>query len=383
MQFKDTVLGDIETKYFNMLQGETPTPFSFDVSFISRNAYSASRDGYQRRLKAEMQQYNSVLDTVQRRRRERLIEENKFKEAKRRDRKLYAPCFLVFLIAIAGLFLIIHFAMRNGIAYWAREVIVEETSFKCFFALFPQYQDNTGFEVGLTAMVLACALWLGLLIFAIVKRVRDDECGGLIGFLLGGLLIGGLPVTLPFLAIRLLFVGLGYVVYFLLTPYGLLVLGGIAAILIIILGRKIQLKRFKTLLSFTIIIALAFTLGFWYFSKDINVEGREYYNAHNGFSFETAKELSVGESGYALLYEGNTAFYFVITPEESGKYKISSESGECISVYLYLSDHSSLQSDTDEDISMEVSMTADTTYYLKVLPKESYHGHYMVSFLKT
>lgn len=378
MRFKDSVLGDVETKHLNMLKGKTPTPFSFDVSFVLRETYSAARDGYQRRLNTEMQQYNSALETVKRRRRERLIDEGNLKAAKRRDRKIYAPCLIVFLVAIAGLFLIIHFAMKNGIAYWAREVIVEETSFKYFFALFSHDRNNTGFEVGITAAVAAGALWLGLLIFAIVKRVRDYECGGLIDFLLGCLILGGLSITLPFLAIRLLFVGLGYVVYFLLTPYGLIVLGGIAAILIIILGCRVRLKRFKALLAFTIIFTLAFTGGFWYFSNPINEEGHEYYDTHNGISFETAKELSVGKSGYALLYDDTDAFYFVVTPGESGQYEISSESGECISVYLYSSTYSSIKSDTDEDISLEVSMTADTTYYLKVAPKESYQGHYKI-----
>lgn len=383
MQFKDSVLGDVETKHLNMLNGRTSVPFSNDVTIISRGGYSTARDNYQRRLNLEMQQYNSALETVKKRRRDRLIAEGNLKAAKKRDRKIYAPCLIVFLIAIVGLFLIIHFAMKNGIAYWAKDVVVEETSFKYFFALFSHYRDNTGFEVGITAMALAVALWLGLLIFAIVKRVRDYECGWLIGLLLGGLIISGAPIMLPFLAIRLLFVGLGYVVYFLLTPYGLIVIGGMAVILIIILGRRIRLKRFKALLAFTISFSLAFTGGFWYFSNDINDEGHEYYDAHNGMSFETAKELAVGKNGYAFLYEGNDAFYFVITPQESGEYKISSDDGECISVYLYSSTLNSIKSDSDEDISMEVSMIADVTYYLKVVPKESYRGHYKISCSNT
>lgn len=378
MRFKDSVLSDIETKHLNMFNGRTPTPFSFDASFVSRGAYSAARDNYQRRLNSEMQQYNSALETVKRRRRERLIDEGNLKAAKKRDRKIYAPCLIVFLVAIVGLFLIIHFAMRNGIAYWVKDVIVEETSFKSFFALFSHYRDNTGFEVGITAMALAVALWLGLLIFAIVKRVRDYECGWLIGLLLGGLIISGAPIMLPFLAIRLLFVGLGYVVYFLLTPYGLIVLGGIAVILIIILGRRIRLKRFKALLAFTIIFSLAFTGGFWYFSNDINDEGHEYYDAHNGMSFETAKELFVGKNSYALLYEGNNdAFYFIISPQESGEYEISSDSGENIELYFFSEDKKLIMSDTDSTLSITQSLENDKKYYLVVKYKLGY-GHFKV-----
>lgn len=374
MQFKDFVLSDVETKHLNMLNGKAPSPFSFDVSFVSRDTYSFARDNYQRRLNAEMQQYNFALETVNRKCRERLVNE-------KHDRKIYAPCFIVFLIAIVGLFLIIHFAMKNGTAYWAKDVIVEETSFKYFFALFSHDRNNAGFEVGIIAAVAAVALWIGLLIFAIVKYVRDYECGWL-KLLLGGLLFGGAPISLPFLVFRSLFVGLGYVVYFLLTPYGLIVLGGIATVLIIILGCRVRLKRFKALLAFTIIFTLAFTGGVWYFSNPIDEEGHEYYDTHNGISFVTAKELSLGKNGYALLYDENDAFYFVITTGESGKYKISSESGECISIYLYSANQSLIKSDTDEDISLEVFLTADTTYYVAVVSKESYQGHYKVSFSK-
>lgn len=385
MQFKDSILGDIENKYRNMINGKTAKPFSGSVAFASRDAYSGARDKYQHRLNLEMQQYNSALETIKTRRRERLIDEGNLKAAKSRDRKIYFPCLIVFLVAIAVLFCIIHFAMSKGIAYWAKDVIVKETSFKYFFALF-EGAGSTGFEVGITAMALGVALWLGLLIFAIVKRVRDDECGWLIGVLLGGLILSGAPIIIPFLAIRLIFVGLGYVVYFLLTPYGLIVIGGIAAILIIILGRRIRLKRFKALLAFTIIFMMAVTGGFWYFSNDINDQGHKYYDAHSGFSFETAKELSIGGNGYALLYDDNDAFYFVITPQESGKYEISADIkgyGKEISVYLYSSGFKVIKSDTDKDISMEVFMSADTTYFLKVVRKDSYDaGRYKISCSK-
>ena len=64
-----------------------------------------------------------------------------------------------------------------------------------------------------------------------IKAKISDDLNWPLVVLIGGLFVGGFPIMVPFLAIRLLLVGLGYVAYFILTPYGLLALGGIVAIL--------------------------------------------------------------------------------------------------------------------------------------------------------
>lgn len=375
MTFKDLIMGDIETKHLNMINETTPAPFSLNVSLISSKNYSNSRDKYQRRLNSEMQQYNSALYTIKRAYDTRIEKESNLKVAIKRDVKVYLPCLFIFLLAIIGLFFYVQYAVKSGIAYWVRDSIIKETGFDCFFALFEQYHNNTGVEVCITAVALAGCLWLGLLIFGIVRR---DDYGWLISVLLGGLFLAGISIALPFLAIRLLFVGLGYVAYYILTPYGVIFLGVLAVIIMIIIGRHVKLIRFKTLLAFTIIFAISCASGLWYMSVGINKQAKEYYEAHNGESFETAKELSFGKSNTILLYDIDDSFYFIFTPNESGEYKISSDDGESISVYLWSANYNLIKSDTDNDIDLVRSMNEGETYYLQVKAKESYRGHYKV-----
>lgn len=387
MQFKESILGDVETKHLDMLKDNTSKPFSFDTSLASWDTYSASRDDYLKRLNREMQEFNSAVGKVRSRRSDRLIDKNKLRAAKRRDWRLYTPCLVVFLVAMVALFLIVYFVMKTGFAYWAKDVIVEETSIKHFFVLFDHQNDNIGLEVEFTALMLAVAVWLALLIFAIVKRVRDYAKSWPIALLIGGLIVGGAPIAIPFFAIRLLFVGLGYVIYFLLTPYGLLVIGGIAAVLMIILGARVRLKRFKALLSITIICTVLFSAGFWYFSIKLNDEGlslddigQTYYDDHNGRSFLSPKELSVTENGYALLYEDNDTFYFEVTSEEGGKYEIAFENPERYSATWYSSDFHELYKKTPEDSTLLVPMMSGEKYYLVIERNEDYYGHYKISF---
>lgn len=387
MDFKDYVLGDVKANHLKMINGEAPQPFASDMSLVPSKTYSENRDRYLERLENEREEFNKSLDKIKTTHRERLEKERHTRFVHYKDLKKYIPCLASFFVLITILFIIIYLAMQDGVAYWVKDVLVEEMGIHSFFALFSHYGDNTGYETGIAAIVLACCLWVGLIIYSIILY-NTEFVEWPLYVLVGGLLLGGLPIMLPFLLIRLLMVALGYLIYFILTPFGIILWGIISLIPIIILGIQIRSTGFKIALIVTIFAVIAFTGGLCYHGANVDKIGKKYYAEHNGMSFESAKELSVNSEQTVYFYGENDAYYFVITPEKDGIYQILSYEGGYLSIYLYTSGRHLIQQDIDKDVLIEQMLFAGDKYYIKVVskrynqdsPDNFYRGHYKIIY---
>ena len=260
--------------------------------------------------------------------------------------------------------------------------------FEHFFAIFDgvfgaNYRSSSsGIEVAVLAAILGVILYLSLLIFAIVQKKRHSRCGWLIGVLLGGLILEGGPVILCYMAVRLLFVPISYLIYFLVTPFGLIALGGTALLLLLIRNGKFELKRFKALGVLYMAIIIAVSAGGYYIGNPLSITSNNYYEAHNGKSTEQAVEIEVGKSYLANIKERGGEYYFVFTPTKSGSYTISSDYNMRTKVKLYSESNGLLGSDEDKNtkgFSLTQNLQANQRYYICVGFIEDYHsGHFTV-----
>ena len=205
--------------------------------------------------------------------------------------------------------------------------------------------------------------------------------------------IGTATFFVPFFAIRLLLVGLGWVTYFLFTPAGLIALGILSMILVGILGRNLELKEFKTRSLISIILLLAISCGFAYVGNDYVAENFRYYEAHNGRSMDTADTIELGDSCMVYLNSDaeKNAYYFKFTPTQKGEYtfytssayysnvtgRLYSKKGEILAEEGVSSSRSSFK--------ITYKMSANQTYYLRVGYNASYVDgcHYKVYCTKT
>lgn len=385
MDFKKLVMHDTENKYQDMVNGTTAISFTDTVTVSDYNNYNRKRNSYYRRLDREKSEFNSALTQIRKVRDARIKAENNLKATIKRDRKKFVFCNNILFLSVLVIIAIVYFAMRNGGAAWVKDVLIFEMGFENFFAIFDSYSSNVGFEICVLSMILGGLLYLSLLIFAIVQKVRYDEFGWLIGVLLGGLLLSGLPFMLCWLLIRLLFVPFSYVIYFVLTPYGLLALGGIALLMLMIRCTKFELKRFKFRCVFNMILLIAVVAGGWYIGEIYSNIANEYYEAHNGTTIEKAVEVEVGDSYLANIKEEGGNYYFVFTPTMSGEYTISSTDDREIKVELYSKNGELLGRDGDEDeygFSLTKSLKANEKYYICVGFIEDYHnGHFLVNII--
>ena len=385
MDFKKLVMHDTDSKYQDMASGATAMPFTDTVAISDYNGYNGKRNGYYRRLDKEKAEFNSAITQIRKTRDARIKSENDLNAAIKRDRKKFRFCHNVLFWTTLIIIAIVYFAMRNGVSAWVKDVLIFEMGFENFFAVFNSYSGNSGLEVCILSMIIGGLIWLSLLIFAIVKKVRDDEFGWLIGVLLGGLFFSGITIMLPWLAVRLLFVPLSYLIYFVLTPSGLLVLGGIALLLLIIRNKSFELKRFKVRCVCNMLLLVAIVAGSWYIGGIWSNESNEYYDAHNGTDITKAVEVEVGESYLANIKEDGGNYYFVFTPTRSGEFTISSTDEQETKVQLYTENGDLLGSDGQEDrdgFSITEHLQANETYYICVGYVEDYHhGHFKVNIL--
>lgn len=253
MDFKKTVMSDVHDKYKNMANDQTVCPFHSSLTVTDPTAYSKKRDKYYKRLEKEMETFNDAIDQVCQTRDIRINQENDHKTLIKKDRRRYIPCRIISIIAIILMCVLCFFGLQNGVQEWADNTLIPAMGFGNFFN-----PDTVPFIISiLIGIIVAITVF-----FATIKK-GDSECCEEFGFL-GVVIATIVSGAASFFLIRLLIVGIGYLISLCLNQYTIIGLGVISIIIQIILSRKFELKRNKVKISFDILIIVLITIVCFY-----------------------------------------------------------------------------------------------------------------------
>ena len=266
----------------------------------------------------EFDHYSAIIDEGK-----QSNERNVFKTANRKKHKKALVLEAVFIAFMAAIAVVAFVAIRFGGTYWAENVLPAEVGFESFFALFAG--GSVGYIACLIAMILAGLAALIAFIFAARAVVKDIDSvlgriGGVIGFILfGGQFVIGLTAAASFLLIRLSFVLIGFLMKYLLSPYGLIIIGVAAIITLSVIAKKSKELRGLFLLNLLLIVAL--TTYCYVTSIATTFFANEYYEML-GSSQTYAETINAGDDKLVYQLSENDPYYFVFEPQESANYTI-------------------------------------------------------------
>ncbi len=338
MEFKELILADVDKKYKNMLEGKTPSPLSKQVKIADSSTYKTKRKNYLNRLNKEKDSINGAIEKIVLRRNDRLSREKQLRQTKVSDKQKLKLCWFLTIIGLVLSTVLCFVALKNGANIWVEKVLIPECGFDTFFTIFiKDNAGNAGLEVGIITIVLEVIAYVIFLICCIKK----SEIGLFFGVLFGGMLLGFASLALPFLAIRLLLTGLSYVIYFLLTPLGLLALALLSIILILVNARKLELRLSKFKVFLQVVVLIVVSLYCANVGSEYSEDNYEYRSRYNGTSIESSMQIKLDERDSIRLL-GGTSRYYVFKPTKSGEYIIDFSD----SIYVDIVDKEGFRIDT-------------------------------------
>ena len=245
MNFYQLVMQETDDKYQNMIHDDTPEAFDGNIWPDDCSGYDRKRKAYLARLEKEKTKFNTAIKTVNKTRDARLAEESDIKSKERADSKALRPVRLVFYLMMAAVLLLTFIPIRLGAAYGVEHYVFRAIGFPVFFN--PD-RAPVPFYLSIALGVLGTIIVL----IAVGVKQGSDEFWGV--FFFSGL-IGGVI----FLAVRLVIALLAYIMYVLVCPFILPVIGLTALILIGVFGSKLQLQPAKTRRVIMILLTIAIT----------------------------------------------------------------------------------------------------------------------------
>lgn len=391
MDFKNLVLNDAEDKYREMIGGRTSDPFSGSIQVAASDEYAKRRGRYQERLLREKDEFNNAITEVKARRDSRMSGESRMRDIMAMDRYRSRSSLTVFLIFLAVAASMILLCLAGFTPYVTEELIpamgwegVEyigegfddlEYLFEDAFVYFDAY----ALVLALTVL-FTVGIYLGLLILAIVKR---DDYGWLLGVLIGGMLLSGLPLLIIFLAVRLIFFLLSFVFMLIFMPIGIPIVCIAGIVLLIIKTREFALNKTKRLnYLFVVILVLAGLIGFGVTSLGLTFEniaiiverlsgpsdtdtGDKESGSSDGSSDVTgddggkipgsdiepsAIKVNPGENRSLILDMSTPEVIYTFTPDENCNLVIKVSSDYTLKVRVYLDAETALYLDPSLDI---------------------------------
>lgn len=384
MDFKQSVLSECEQRYKEMQSGRTPSPFTRENGVKSSSTYKSNNNRYQQRLQQEKTAFNQALHEILSRRNARLNREHEYACAVKRDRKRIIPCICWFVLGVVAAILIPFLAIKGGATYWAKERFIDEMGFDSFFNAFrfmvsSGEEGGKGIEAGIVSAVLGLGIWIALLVLAFKKHV-----GWLKIVLLAGLILDGAPIFLCIMFVRLLCVPIGYLVSFILTPWGIVALGVIMLILMLIGYGRLEVTKFKVFFWITVGLLVCCTAFGYFKGEELYAPAQAYYSQYDGSSPERAYEAEEGKSYLAYVDEENSTYYFSFKPEANGTYIIRSTGLKSnFNAAVYYEGYEIYKGEKEEDkhFSLKCALVAGETYYIAVYT--THEGHCRVHFDKT
>lgn len=385
MDFKRTVMGDTDSKYLDMLNNKTASPFKSAMSISEQSSYKLKKNAYLRRLENERIAFNNAINKVKKTRDERIRVENEHNATVKRDKKRMGFCYGVLISTFVLVVVFVFAVMQSSDVPRFLDVAMHELSFDHFFSMFNASSlGNCGWEVGILSIILGGLTWLGLLILAIVKKKNEDKLGWLIGLLIGGLFISGASIMLPIVIMRLLLSLLALAMKYLVSPFGVLLLGVVALVLLIVKCRSMELKQYRVKCICGMIVLFFVILIHWSLGNQFAISANQSYQSSDGTSEYKARTVEAGESYLAHIKEDGGRYYFRFSPEESGEYTIRSldEQRTQVTVYSTYDDMRASDSSSNDGFTLTKYLEANEVYYICVSYVGDYHGHFTVDVLR-
>lgn len=230
LDFKTQVISGAQQQYQDMLSGKTEPPVRPDLGIDSSSAYSAKRQKFVQRLEKERKEFNNAIVAVKKARDARLKGENDYRKQLLIDRSNFGGVIattIIFAILVAALvFCFIKFDLLT----WANVSLLPATG-ENFASLLDM--ENTTIALVISAIIAAI---VGIIMFFVSFSERG---------LIASAIIAYLCTILAFILSRLVVFLVGYALYYLFQPWGVLVLAGIACILNLIFGRDLLTRKYK------------------------------------------------------------------------------------------------------------------------------------------
>ncbi|MBR2297227.1 MAG: hypothetical protein IKA43_07485 [Clostridia bacterium] len=257
MNFKDSILKETSVSYRDMLTGNTIRPLIGTYSTDNTDSYSRKRNAYYSRLGQEKSKFNNALSEIQRTEKSRLARERDIEARKKRDRQRARWVNLPLIFATVLSLVVMLFLIPMGALEWVAEELIPSAAFRNFFDPIGEGQLAffTAVGIGVLAIIIASIIYIKENGFA-------DFAAFVGGAIVALLFLGSIILGILFCVSRLLVFVLSYLAFALLGSLCPILLFVASIVLMIIFGRKMELKsnRISTIVKIIVAIVLAFVL---------------------------------------------------------------------------------------------------------------------------
>ncbi|MBQ2810331.1 MAG: hypothetical protein IJF11_05505 [Clostridia bacterium] len=260
MDFKDSILKETSVSYRDMLTGNTIRPLIGTYSTDNTDSYSRKRNAYYSRLGQEKSKFNNALSEIQRTERARLATERDVEARKKRDRQRARWVNLPLIFATVLSLVVTLFLIPIGALEWVAEELIPSSSLRYFL---PQDIEGEGalsafITLGLVAVCLVVAIIICTKKFGFVDTILTilEKVNIFI------LPVGAIAFLIAYFVLRFLLFFLSYLAFALVGSLCPILLFVASIVLMIIFGRKMELKsnRISTIVKIIVAIVLAFVL---------------------------------------------------------------------------------------------------------------------------
>lgn len=232
LDFRAQVIGGAEQRYQDMLAGRTAPAIRTDLQVESSAAYESNWKRYVQRATAERTAFNNAIASVNKRAEERLAGENRHRSDLIADRSEFKGVIISVIILVVLMAAFVFACTALNLPEWVSNTLLPITGEHIKSVL--DFENTDGIAMGILAVVAAI---VGIVIFF--------RCIGDMGFI-GSAIVATLACTAAAIVVKFVMFCVGYLVYFLLAPWGMMALAFLFCILILIVGRGLTTGRYKT-----------------------------------------------------------------------------------------------------------------------------------------
>jgi len=259
MNFKETVMAEVDRKYQDMLNCDEKCPLNESISISEYEKFKTMRDNYYYRLRKEKDDFDKAISVIKNARQNRTKKETDAKNLIINEKRLLKTCLIISIIGFILMTVLVFCGLSNGVNIWAKESLLLSTGFKTFFM---------PYGAGTVSFVITCVIaGIIALIFAIpiskscINDMSGDFCSALFALVFSLSLAGGLVFAISFLIIRLIIVFVGWIMFFLLNQYFVLIMGVGTFLTVLFVGKNITVRSHKIKYILNMIVVVILTIG--------------------------------------------------------------------------------------------------------------------------
>lgn len=240
MDYKAQVISNAEEKYQAMLSGTTPPLIRPEVKIADSGAYEKQRGETVKRLAAESIAFDRAIDAIRKARKDRENASDHYDKQLSLDKSQFAGITWTTVIHVILMALFAYACIALNLQEWAKGIAIP-LSFDYFLGFLNGSSTMAPDWVDTVTTILIVVGTIGMII---IFHTGDliEGCGTFVFF---DLILAPLCGALVALVVRALIGLLSHVLHFLLLPYGALLFGLAAAILILIIGADLLTAPYK------------------------------------------------------------------------------------------------------------------------------------------